>query len=158
MTDEIFTPSGYANSAEGASAPECAPRRWQCGHLVTEHTHRDAATACFKSQGKVAYSALLAAADICSQAATLVGGDRAVTHGDKLITFANTAELWNAILYAKWRRDGGVPPRLDALDVANMLEAFKIARRYSGTHNIDDYIDGAGYAGCAGEIAAKIKG
>jgi hypothetical protein len=34
-----------------------------------------------------------------------------------------------------------------------MLEALKIARRYSGAHNIDDYIDGAGYAGCAGEIA-----
>ena len=46
---------------------------------------------------------------------------------------------------------------LDALDVANMLEAFKIARRYSGSHNIDDYVDGAGYAGCAGEVAEKLN-
>ena len=36
-----------------------------------------------------------------------------------------------------------------------MLETFKIARRYSGSHNVDDYVDGAGYAGCAGEIAEK---
>lgn len=99
------------------------------------------------------------AAEICAKAAELVGGDREVTHGDKSINFQNTADAWNAILRAKARKIGwpihDVFVVLDALDVANMLEAFKIARRYSGSHNLDDYIDGAGYAGCAGEIAAK---
>jgi hypothetical protein len=100
------------------------------------------------------------AASICADAATLVGGDRQVTHGDKTINFQNTADAWNAILRAKSRQFGWPPPggiTLDALDVANMLEAFKIARRYSGSHNIDDYVDGAGYAGCAGEIAEKLN-
>lgn len=96
---------------------------------------------------------------ICITAAELVTGARAVTHGDKSINFANTAGLWNAILEAKARKAGwpthDVFVHLDALDVANMLEAFKIARRYSGSHNIDDYVDAAGYAGCAGEIADK---
>jgi hypothetical protein len=105
------------------------------------------------------------AASICADAAALVGGDRQVTHGDKTINFQNTADLWNAILQAKARRCGWTTRSfvealdalaLDALDVANMLEAFKIARRYSGSHNIDDYVDGAGYAGCAGEVAEKI--
>lgn len=99
------------------------------------------------------------AASICTDAAALVGGDRATTHGDKALNFANTAALWNAIIEAKARQAGwpimDVLPVLDALDVANMLEAFKIARRYSGSHNPDDYVDGAGYAGCAGEIAAS---
>jgi len=109
------------------------------------------------------------AASICADAAALVGGDRQVTHGDKTINFQNTADLWNAILRAKARRAGWPADEaamrfvtldafaLDALDVANMLEAFKIARRYSGSHNIDDYVDGAGYAGCAGEIAEKLN-
>jgi hypothetical protein len=36
-----------------------------------------------------------------------------------------------------------------------MMEGMKIARRYSGSHNVDDYVDGAGYAACAGEIAER---
>ena len=105
------------------------------------------------------------AASICADAAALVGGDRQVTHGDKTINFTNTAALWTAILEAKARKpgwpilhiDGSSSTPLDALDVANMLEAFKIARRYSGSHNIDDYVDGAGYAGCAGEVAERLN-
>lgn len=89
---------------------------------------------------------------ICITAAQLVSGDRQVAHGDKSVNFQNIADIWNAILRAKVRRDGHLVV-LDALDVANMLEALKIARRYSGSHNLDDYVDAAGYAGCAGEIA-----
>ena len=97
------------------------------------------------------------AATICARAATLVGGDRQVEHGDKQVNFANIANIWTAILTAKSRRDGSVEIFVDPLDVANMLEALKIARRYTGTHNIDDYVDGAGYAGCAGEIAEHLN-
>jgi hypothetical protein len=93
------------------------------------------------------------AASICADAVALVGGDRQVTHGDKFVNFKNIALIWTAILQAK-----PMPAPLDALDVANMLEAMKIARRYSGSHNIDDYVDGAGYAGCAGEIAERFAG
>jgi hypothetical protein len=103
----------------------------------------------------------MTAGAICITAAELVSGARQVTHGDKSINFSNTADAWNAILRAKARKAGwpvhDVFVTLDALDVANMLEAFKIARRYSGTHNIDDYVDGAGYAGCAGEVAEKLN-
>lgn len=98
-----------------------------------------------------------AAYTICARAADLVGGDRAVTHGDKMLNFANIADIWTAILSAKSRRDGTVEVFVDPIDVANMLEGMKIARRYSGSHNVDDYIDGAGYAGCAGEIAERIN-
>jgi hypothetical protein len=37
-------------------------------------------------------------------------------------------------------------------DVANLMEWLKIARRYSGWFNPDDYPDGAGYAGVAYEV------
>jgi hypothetical protein len=95
------------------------------------------------------------AAKICTKAGELVRGDRAALHGDKAINLQNIAHIWNAILVAKTVRDGH--RGLNALDVANMLEALKIARRYAGSHNIDDYIDGAGYAGCAGEIASTLS-
>lgn len=90
--------------------------------------------------------------DIAAKASELVGGDRAATHGDKLKNFADIAAIWNGILQAA----GKLPTTpLNAHDVANLMEGMKIARRYSGSHNIDDYVDGAGYAACAGEIAER---
>lgn len=92
------------------------------------------------------------ASDVAKKAAELVGGDRAVTHGDKFKSHAKIADVWNGILAA-----AGKPAKvpLNAHDVANLMEGLKIARRYCGAFNPDDYIDGAGYASLAGEIAAE---
>ena len=87
------------------------------------------------------------AADVCTKAAALVGGDRDNQHGDKVENHQNIARLWNAYLGPR------MDDHLSALDVALMMALLKIARTKSGAHNIDDYIDGAGYMGCAGEIA-----
>lgn len=92
--------------------------------------------------------------EICASAGALVGGDRQETHGDKVDNHQKIAAVWNGILFAAGK---GSEKPLDAHDVANMMEALKIARRYSGRFNIDDYIDGAGYAACAGEIAAELQ-
>lgn len=108
------------------------------------------ATATFHSMPPVA------AADFCAEAACLVGGPRAATHGDKTVNFQNIAELWNGYWRIKCRvNDERLSTPFTAHDVGCMLELFKIARRFSGSYNADDYIDAAGYAGCAGEIAAK---
>lgn len=93
------------------------------------------------------------ASEVCNAAAAIVQGDRERTHGDKEQNHACIAAVWNGILEA--RRIGGKSEKLDALDVANLMEGLKIARRYSGAHNDDDYIDGAGYAAVAGEIATQ---
>lgn len=91
------------------------------------------------------------AEEIATQAARLVGGDRARQHGDKTENHEKIAAVWNGILFA-----AGKSPRapLDAHDVATLMEGMKIARRYTGCFNSDDYIDGAGYAAVAGEIRA----
>lgn len=92
------------------------------------------------------------AGEIANRAANLVGGDRQTTHGDKTVNHNNIAAVWNGILVAA----GKAPPQpLNAHDVANLMEGLKIARRYAGAFNVDDYIDGAGYASVAGEIAAE---
>jgi hypothetical protein len=89
----------------------------------------------------------------------LTGGDRAKQHGDKRQNHQNIADLWNAYLGGKavfgpsagmsiWRREPFTPH-----DVAIMMCLLKIARLKSGSHNPDNYIDLAGYAGVAAECA-----
>ena len=86
---------------------------------------------------------------ICQKAASLVSGDREKQHGNKTLNHDNIAKLWQA--YLKIRSDPTAP--LNALDAAHMMCLLKIARTQSGVVNPDDYIDLAGYAGVAGEIA-----
>lgn len=84
--------------------------------------------------------------DFCLIAANLVSGDREATHGNKIDNHQNIANLWNAYLRLE--------NKISAKDVALMMGLLKIARTQTGTYNKDDFIDLAGYAGCAGEIAA----
>ena len=90
------------------------------------------------------------AREICAMAAELVGGERERTHGDTRENGWRMAVMANA--YLEIRRDPAA--KLDAEDAFTLMELFKVARRHSGEFNPDDYIDGAGYAGCAGEVAA----
>lgn len=94
------------------------------------------------------------AAEICNEAGKLVAGDRQRTHGDKLENHQKIALVWNGILAAA----GKAPTSpLDAHDVATLMEGMKIARRFAGDFNADDYVDGAGYAAVAGEIADRMQ-
>ncbi len=88
---------------------------------------------------------MLAAAEICARAAALVQGERQTIHGDKVQCLQNIADLWSAYLGAT----------VAAHDAALMLVLLKVARTKTGTYNVDDYVDVAGYAGCAGEIAGR---
>lgn len=89
------------------------------------------------------------ASDIARKAADLVSGDRAQSHGDMADNFGRCADLWSA--YLGKRLDTG----LTAVDVGNMMALLKIARTQTGDVNADDFVDGAGYLACAGEIALK---
>lgn len=85
------------------------------------------------------------AVSICQEAANLVGGDRAKQNGDKMENHLNIATLWTAYL--------GQP--ITAHQAAVMMILLKVARTKSGSLNRDDYVDIAGYAGVAAEIADK---
>jgi hypothetical protein len=89
------------------------------------------------------------ASEIATEAARLVNGDRNDTHGDKTTNHGNIASLWNA--YLGIRREPAA--RLSAEDVAIMMALLKIARTQTGSLNLDDHIDAAGYVAIAGEIA-----
>ncbi len=91
---------------------------------------------------------------ITRTAGALVSTTREQQHGEKYDNHRRIADIWNGLLSAA---DKSPLTPLDAHDVANMMEALKIARRYSGQFNLDDYIDGAGYAAVAGEIKGKME-
>jgi hypothetical protein len=94
------------------------------------------------------------ASEIASRAAQLVSGDRNASHGDMVACHSAIAAVWNGILEAA----GKAPDSpLDAHDVASRMEGMKIARRYHGAFNIDDYVDSAGYAAVAGQITAEKR-
>ncbi|WP_441235679.1 DUF6378 domain-containing protein [Bradyrhizobium sp. 930_D9_N1_4] len=89
------------------------------------------------------------ASDIAKKAADLVSGDRAQAHGDMADNFGRCADLWSAYLGKR------LDVELTAVDVGNMMALLKIARTQTGEVNADDFVDGAGYLACAGEIALK---
>jgi len=96
------------------------------------------------------------AGEILETARQLVDGDRARTHGDKMENHACIAALWNAYMRLQLQRRGvDVPGAIfGSLDVATMMLLLKVARTVSGgEHNLDNYVDAAGYAAVAGEIA-----
>ena len=84
---------------------------------------------------------------ILSEAERCVCTDREEAYGSPENNFSLIARLWREYL------DTDKP--ITAHDVAIMMALLKIGRIASGQVKEDNYIDLAGYAACAGEIAGK---
>ena len=82
-------------------------------------------------------------ADILDAAKVCVCGGREQDYGTPENNFKLIARLWSA--YTGWQ--------IAAEDVALMMVLLKIARIKAGRGTADCYVDLAGYAACAGEIA-----
>ena len=120
-----------------------------CGHGETFHRPRN-----MKEWGAVPEKPRSehSAKSLLTCAAELVSGSRAAQHGPKERNHQNIADHWNAYLGARLDRP------LSALDVALMMAELKIARAKGSIQmglepNPDNFVDLAGYAGVAGEIA-----
>lgn len=84
-------------------------------------------------------------ADILHEAETCVCGHREQDYGTPEDNFTRIARFWTDY----------IGHELTALDVANMMVLFKMARTMTNGGTKDTYVDMAGYAACAGEIACK---
>ena len=84
-------------------------------------------------------------ADILDTAKEYVTKDRAAQHGDMEDNFTRIAEYWSVHL------DTPVYPD----DVAVMMTLLKVARIKSNFEHPDNWVDGAGYMACGGELATK---
>jgi hypothetical protein len=85
------------------------------------------------------------AQDVYQLAADVVRGDLARQYGDPRMVHARIAALWSAYL--------NYP--IAAHDVALMMLLLKVARTTGGAFNPDNYVDAAGYAGIAAELATN---
>jgi|PlaIllAssembly_1097288.scaffolds.fasta_scaffold1009851_1 hypothetical protein len=83
--------------------------------------------------------------EVLQAAINIITKDRNNQYGDPEDSFQVIADLWSA-----WM---GVP--FTVLDVAAFLILMKLARIHHNAGHLDSWIDIAGYAGCAGEIATK---
>lgn len=80
-----------------------------------------------------------------------VCGDREEDYGSPEDSFKLIASLWSDYLTGT---HGVNRHFVDAADVAIMMALLKIARMAHG-NKADNFVDLAGYAACAGEIATK---
>lgn len=85
------------------------------------------------------------AADMLAEAAGIVDGARQQTHGPRERSFGFIAALWSAYT------GHPITPR----DVAVMMVLLKIGRAQSGAPIRDHWVDMAGYAALAGELAQE---
>lgn len=81
--------------------------------------------------------------EILNTAASLVSGDRNVTHGHPGAQLGLCADLWSTYGHVE----------LKGADVAIAMALSKISRMACGKFNIDDYVDACGYIAIAGELA-----
>lgn len=84
---------------------------------------------------------------ILKMAADIVTGERENQYGSPEDNFQLIGDLWTQYL--------GCAIKIDDVDVAMMMCLLKIARFATGTNKADTFIDIAGYAACAGELATK---
>lgn len=89
--------------------------------------------------------------EILAKATECVCGQREIDYGKPENNFKEIARFWNAYLYNEVEN---LYKKVTAEDVAIMMALLKIARIKAGG-NEDCYVDLAGYAACAGEIATK---
>lgn len=89
--------------------------------------------------------------EILDEAKLTITQDRVDIYGEPEDSFKTIAELWEVYLYDRLNGE------LTSLDVSIMMLLLKVARSIKSPFHIDNYIDMAGYAACAGEEAVKLE-
>ena len=91
--------------------------------------------------------------EILNEAEKCVCTDRNQQYGEPEDNFSVIAQLWEPYIRTKCV-NLGADVDVSAEDVANMMVLFKVGRAATANEQkADTYIDIAGYAACAGEIA-----
>ena len=90
--------------------------------------------------------------EILEKATQCVCGERDIDYGTPENSFSIIANLWNSYLSGTFK--GHSIHVVTEKDVSIMMALLKIAR-IANSDNIDSFVDLAGYAACAGEIASQ---
>lgn len=87
---------------------------------------------------------------LLNRAATLITGQRQQDYGSPEENFQRIADFWSTHLKKKLKDGETISPR----EVAELMMLLKIART-ANSPTEDSYVDAAGYAGIAGELALQ---
>ena len=87
--------------------------------------------------------------EILQTVESIICRDRNTQHGEPEDVFGTIAAFWTIYLQAR-AKAGSVT--VEGHDVAAMMNLFKMARHASNPANIDNALDGAGYAAILGEL------
>lgn len=117
---------------------------WDIAMSIIEEMEKDKTKKEESAKKSATRKTILDAAEKC------VCHDRQDTHGRPEDSFGAIAELWTAYL--------GTGQEIGPVDVANMMVLLKIGRAKENPKHTDNWADMAGYAACAGEIAAEVYG
>lgn len=91
--------------------------------------------------------------ELCTKAAEVVEiNEEEYGGGENLRVIAR---LWNVYIEARLKSVSSDDAILNRADAATMMELMKIARRATGAHILDNYVDACGYAAIAGAAAEK---
>lgn len=96
-------------------------------------------------------------AEVLEAAKKCVCGQREQDYGSPENNFETIGELWGIYLTAAHPNWTMPVNGITAKDVAVLMALLKVARIASGSSE-DSFVDLAGYAACAGEIATRAKG
>lgn len=88
--------------------------------------------------------------EILDEAKKCVCGQREQEYGTPESNFKTIGSFWSTYLQAAHPEFPAL--LIDAKDVASMMALLKVARIATGS-SVDSFVDLAGYAACAGEIA-----
>lgn len=86
---------------------------------------------------------------VLEEAKRCICQDRQNQYGAPEDSFLTIAAFWETYLSAKYER----PIELTRDDVAIMMVLLKVARTNGHKHHVDNYVDMAGYAALAAELA-----
>ena len=90
-------------------------------------------------------------ASVIEQIKQCVCKDRCNTHGEAEQNFADIAHVWSWWLKSRYNAH----VRLDELDVAEMMNLMKSARKAKTPFHLDHWVDGGGYNVCGAGIVKK---
>lgn len=93
-------------------------------------------------------------ADILEAAHSCVCGEREKDYGSPEDNFTTISLLWSTYLKSAHPGMNMNFESIKAKDVAMMMALLKVARIATG-NSADSFVDLAGYAACAGEIATR---
>ena len=143
--ESVVDSTATAMSVLGMELEKDAPQEHKTSVLVAATGISAEVETSYKNNKDLPPTPVATRSHILDTAKSYITRDRQADHGDAEDNFSRIAGYWSL--------HTGVT--LTATDVAVMMALLKVARIKQNPQHVDNWVDGAGYFACGGEIANK---